>query len=107
MKYINYKPSERILKECFWDYKLSVKDLDDHVHSADWRVKKFVFDKIFCNSLSLLIELMIFSKNDMEQLIIEYKVQQFNHDYLERRHKIIRHILLGEEVSIKELEWRL
>ncbi|MDD3050243.1 MAG: hypothetical protein PHR06_03780 [Candidatus Cloacimonetes bacterium] len=105
--YKKYEPSERIIKECFWDYKISVADIKEYTSSNDWNLKKFIFEKIFCNSQSLIIDLMIFDKDDLEKLIRKYTIPQFNHDYLEKRHKIIRHVILNEKVRIKELEWRL
>ncbi len=77
MKYIKYEPTERIIKEYFWDYKVPFQDLKDYISSDDWWLKKFVFDKVFCNSQYLIIDLMIFEKEDFVKLIKEYKISQF------------------------------
>ncbi|MBC8385634.1 MAG: hypothetical protein H8E57_08985 [Candidatus Cloacimonetes bacterium] len=107
IRYQNKKPDKDILKYCFWEYKIDLHDLEEYIHSNDMKLKKFVFDKIFCNSPNLLSDLMVFDKKDLSDLIRNYKVPQFNHDFLDLRHRIVRHLLLQEDIKIPELEWRL
>ncbi|HHE37572.1 MAG TPA: hypothetical protein ENL20_03245 [Candidatus Cloacimonetes bacterium] len=107
IKYQKKKPDGEIIKHCFWEYKLRVLDVEKYINSDDKKLKKFVFEKIFCNSLNVLSDLMVFDKVDLIDLVGNYKVPQFNHDFLDLRHRIVRHLLLQENVKIPELEWRL
>ncbi len=101
------KPDDDILKYCFWEYKIDLQKLEEWIKSDDMKLKRFVFQKIFCNSPNVLRDLMVFNKDDLFELVRNYKVPQFNHDFLDRRHRIVRHLLLQEDVKIPELEWRL
>lgn len=96
-----------LLKYCFWEYKITLKDIEEYINSNDIRLKKFVFEKIFCNSPNVLKDLMIFDKKSLFELIRSYKVPKFNHNFLDLRYRIIRHLLLNENVEIPELKWKL
>jgi len=101
------KPERDIIKYCFWDYKITLKDLEDYINSDDLGLKKFVFEKIFCNSPNVLRDLMVFDRKDLSDLLKNYKVPQFNHNFFDLRHRIVKHLLLQEDIKIPELEWKI
>ena len=107
IKYSKTKPNSDILKHCFWEYKLTLQDIEEYINSNDIRLKKFVFEKIFCNSHNVLNDLMIFDKDSLFKLIKSYNVPNFNHTFLDLRYRIVKHLLLGEDVKIPELKWKL
>ena len=99
---VNY---ERILKDCFWDLNIKDKDIDDILNNNDLRRKKFLFSKILLNSTRVLIDLKIFKSAELKQMIEEYKVPRFNHDYIFRRKNIAEVYFLNKPVLVEELKW--
>lgn len=59
---------ERIKKECFWEYDLYEDFLRNVGNINDFKIKKFVFEKILLNSSRLFEDLSIFSKEDIEKI---------------------------------------
>ncbi len=107
LEYHKKELHDDILKYCFWDYKITLETLEKYISSDDWRLKKFVFEKIFCNSPMYHSDLMVFEKEDLLKLIAEYKVPQFNYEYLNKRHLIVRQLIVGEKVIVPGLEWKI
>ena len=99
---INY---ERIIKDCFWDLNITSKNIDEILHKNDLRRKKFLFNKILLNSTRVLIDLEIFKSDELKQMIEEYKVPTFNHDYIFRRKNIAEIFFLNKPVLVEELKW--
>ncbi len=99
---VNY---DRILKDCFWDLNINDKDIDDILDNDDFRRKKFLFCKILLNSTRVLVDLQIFKKSELRQMIEEYVVPQFNHDYIFRRKNIAEVYFLDKPVLVEELKW--
>ena len=99
---INYK---KIIKDCFWDLDIKDKDIDDILKGSDFRRKKFLFSKILLNSTSILLDLQIFEDNELKIMIEEYRVPQFNHDYIFRRKNIVEVYFLDKPLLIEELKW--
>jgi len=95
----------RIIKECFWDMKLTANDIVDIANGEDWTQKKYLFRKLLLNSTRVLSDLKIFSQDDLKKLIEEFKVPQFNHDYIFRRHNIVEVYFLDKPLLIDELKW--
>ena len=96
---------ERIIKECFWDMKLTFKEIVDITKSDDVSKKKFLFRKILLNSTRVLSDLKIFNRDDLKKLIEEFRVPTFNHDYIFRRHNIVEVYFLDKPLLIDELKW--
>ncbi len=99
---INY---ERIIKDCFWDLNISAKDIEDILYSDDKRQKAFLFNKILLNSTQMLIDLQIFSIDEIRTFLDEYKVPRFNHNYIFRRKNIAEVYFLDKLLEIDELKW--
>jgi len=96
---------ERIIKESFWDYNFSVNDLINICDSNDYKSKKFLFDKILKNSSDVLIDLNIFSESDKIKLLKDFIPPKFNYDFINRRFKVLKRLILKEDVDIWELSW--
>jgi len=96
---------ERIIKDCFWDLNINSKDIDDILNQDNLRRKKFLFCKILLNSTRVLIDLKIFKDNELKQMIEEYKVPQFNYNYIFRRKNIAEIYFLNKPVLVEELKW--
>jgi hypothetical protein len=96
---------ERIIKESFWDYNFTVYEIKEICQSNNLKNKKFVFEKILKNSTEILIDITIFTENDIIKLLKEFKPPKFNYDFINRRFKILKRLILKEEVEIMELSW--
>jgi len=95
----------RITKECFWDMPMSPTKIMEIVQGKDWTQKKFLFRKILLNSTRVLYDLKIFNQDDLKVLIEEFRVPQFNHDHIFRRHNIVEVYFLDKPLLIDELKW--
>jgi hypothetical protein len=98
--------ANRILKECFWDYNYNANDLEQMASSNLDFEKKSLFAKILQNSSDVLNDIEIFSYKDRVNLLNLFKTGQYKSEYLNKRYKILRHFILGDDVTIKELKWR-
>jgi len=96
---------KKIIQDCFWDYNMTEEDIIALSQSSDFREQKFLFGKILVNSTQLLKSMEIFSKKDLERLIIDYRVSAFNHDYIARRKNMLEYYFLGKPLTINELKW--
>jgi hypothetical protein len=94
---------ERIVKECFWDYDMSVEDLKSIQHSDDKEAKRKLFSKIIYNSKDKLSDLMMFKKEELREFFEEFK-PTYNEKYITKHVLVLRSLLLGEKVKIKGLE---
>ena len=96
---------ERIIKECFWDLRITVDDIEAIIHGSDFRKKSMLFEKILLNSTSLFQDLKIFTKDDLEALIENYKIPPFNADYAFRRKNMAEVFFFDKPLLIEELKW--
>jgi len=100
------KPNlKRIIKECFWDMKITEKDIVEIINGDDFAQKKFLFRKILLNSTRVLSDLKIFDSDELKIMIEEFKVPKFNHDYIFRRHNIVEVYFLDKPLLVDELKW--
>ncbi len=99
---VNY---ERILKDCFWDYNFTAKEIKKMASSEDTRERSFLFQKILLNSTSLFNDLKIFKKEDLKLLLENYEVPAFNHYYIFKRKNIAQVYFLGKPLLVNELKW--
>jgi len=67
--------------------------------------KSFLFSKILLNSTEMLQDLEIFSIDDLTVFINDFKVTNFNHDYIFKRKNIAEVYFLDKELLVDELRW--
>jgi len=103
----NQKILDKIIRECFWEYHFSPQNLLDIAQGNHEQEQRFLFGKIFENSTDVLKALEIFPEGVLFKLLKAYKIQRFNHCFLERRLKTLKFHFLKEQVSIPELEWQI
>ncbi|NOY22487.1 MAG: hypothetical protein GXO70_03100 [Acidobacteria bacterium] len=96
---------DRILKECFWDLNISNNEIDEMINGSDFRSKAFLFEKLLLNSTKLLRDLQIFKRDDLKRLLENFKVPQFNYDYIFRRRNLVGVYFFNEPLLIDELKW--
>jgi hypothetical protein len=84
---------------------MTEEDIVSLFQSNDFREQQFLFGKILVNSTQLLKNMKLFNKQDLEKLIIGYKVPTFNHDYIARRKNMLEYYFLGKPLTINELKW--
>ncbi|MEA2027508.1 MAG: hypothetical protein U9N49_00835 [Campylobacterota bacterium] len=97
---------EKVITECYWDYNISIDELEAIIHSGDKEAKKRVFEKIIYNSsdrLQVLKEL--FSLSELREFLAKFK-PTYNQKYINRKVLLIKNILLGEKNTIEALEWK-
>ena len=95
----------RIRKECFWDYDISEKKIMDILDSSDKDARRFLFSKILLNSTNLLLDLQMFSHEELLLLFEELIVSQFNNEYINRRKNIAEAYFFDKPLEIDELKW--
>ena len=96
---------ERIRHECLWEFHFTNDEILEMAMHGDPQEKKFLFSKIMENSTDVLKALNIFSPTDRRKMLLNYKPPKFNHDFLERRHKILNYLITNQSVDIPELRW--
>ena len=96
---------DRIIKECFWDMHMQTKDIDIILNSNNLRKKTFLFDRILLNSTRMLFDLKIFTRDDLETMIENFNVPNFNADYIARRKNMAEVYYLDKSLEIDELKW--
>ena len=99
---INY---DRIKKDCFWDLNISNDEIDAILKSEDKRKISMLFEKILLNSTSLFKDLGIFSKEQLSELLDNYKVPKFNADHAFRRKNMAEVYFFDKPLLINELKW--
>ena len=96
---------EQILKDCFWEYKFNEEKIRNFSNSSDFSEKIFLFEKILVNSTEVLSALGIFKFNDLKKLIEDFKVPEFNHEFIYRRKNMAEVFFLDKPLLIEELQW--
>ena len=74
--------------------------------AGEFAEKMFLFQKILSESTNLLQALLLFRKEDLEELFQRYKVPAFKREYLQRRKDVAEAVLFGRQVDIPALRWR-
>lgn len=87
----------RINKDCFWDYHFSDEEILTIAKGDNIREKKFLFSKILLNSTEML--------QDLELFLDEFKVSNFNYDYIFKRKNVAEVYFLDKELQVDELRW--
>ncbi|MDD3044942.1 MAG: hypothetical protein PHF33_05740 [Candidatus Delongbacteria bacterium] len=96
---------ERIVEECYWDYKITPVEIINIADGNDNRLKKKLFEKILHNSSRKLYDLdILFDKVTLKQMFDEFK-PSYNMFYIERYVLVLRNLMFGENNRIEALEW--
>lgn len=88
-----------IIKECYWDYNIDAKKIEDIVKSDDLRLKLKLLNKIISNSTDKIKSLTIFDRAELRRLL----------DMMDTEReivKLIRNALFGEKNVVKRLQWK-
>ena len=99
------KVLKNIIQECYWDYNIDEKNLENILNSGNKRDMKKVFSKIIYNSKDKLLSLRIFSNQDLKDFFQDFKVT-YNEKYISKHILILRTLLFNENNNIKSLEWK-
>ena len=84
---------------------MTVEELLELAQNGTEQEKDFLFSKCMEGSTDILQSLRIFSEADRRKMISRYTPPTFNHHFLDRRYKIVKYFLTGEQISIPELQW--
>ncbi len=98
---------KQIIRECFWEYNMTIPDILEMAEKGSGREKNFLFSTIMENATDVLQSLRIFSIADQKKMILQYKAPRFNHHFLDKRHKVVKYLLTGQKVDIPELRWNI
>jgi hypothetical protein len=101
----NEKDARRLIKECFWDYNLTVQDIFDMAKSDNSRLQKKLFDKIIYNSSDKSRALKAFNPDDLKKLFEQFTPSQ-NLNFINKIIPALRNILLNEKNVIPSLKWK-
>jgi hypothetical protein len=96
---------ERIRKECFWDLNIQEEDIRKMLDGLDARSKALLFEKILLNSTRLLFDLKLFNKDELRHMLENFKVPQFNSEYVFRRKNSAEVYFFNKPLLIDELKW--
>jgi len=96
---------DRIVRECFWDSRISGDDIREIIARGGSRGKKQLFEKILLGSSRYLHDLQIFDREDLRMMLEEYKIPEFNYDFAFRRKNISEVFFFDKELKIGELKW--
>ena len=100
---------ERIIRQCFWDSRISKEDITRILSGCDsgddFRKKKQLFERILLNSSRYLLDLQLFDRDELYTLLEEYRVPEFNRDYVFRRKNIAEVFFFDKELQMGELQW--
>ena len=97
--------AQQIIKDCFWEYDFSKKDIYKMARGDDFDAKKFLFSKILLNATDMIKSMKIFAKEDLKKLIESYKIPSFNSEFVKRRLNMLEFYFLDKELTITELKW--
>ena len=76
---------ERIIRDCFWDSRISEAELQRIIHEAGRREKKQVFERILLHSTRYLLDLELFDREELREMLKEYTLPEFNQEHAYRR----------------------
>ncbi len=96
---------DRLIKECFWDYRFTNQDIENLLHSKEFQDKQFLYEKILINSTDLLGNMQLFDRDDLKKLTDAYKIPTFNREHIRKRHNIVQYFFFDEPLQIDELKW--
>ncbi|HPB47088.1 MAG TPA: hypothetical protein PLX16_00590 [Exilispira sp.] len=94
--------STQIVKDCFWDYSITDKEVLGIIESGDFEVKKKVFIKIIKNSTAKVDALRLFKKNELKKLFEDLPPELKESEKV----KILENCFFDENHRISRYEWR-
>ena len=97
--------SQRIKKDCFWDFDISSDEILNIANSDDTQKLNMLFEKILLNSTSFLNDLEVFDRQRLETLLENYQVPRFNGDFAFRRKNMAEVYFFDKPLLIDELKW--
>ncbi len=96
----------KIIKDCFWDYNIEKKDIEEIIHSSNFRLKQKLFSKIIYNSTDKARTLQsLFDKETLVRLFATF-VATYNKKYIDKYLLVLKNILLNENNYIESLAWK-
>lgn len=96
----------QIIKDCFWDYNIEKKDIEEIIHSSNFRLKQKLFSKIIYNSTDKARTLQsLFDKETLVRLFATF-VATYNKKYIDKYLLVLKNILLNENNYIESLAWK-
>jgi hypothetical protein len=104
---VMYAYCQKIIQECFWEYKMTVDELLELAKKGSKQEKYFLFTKILENATDVLKGLSVFALADQQDMLRRYTPPKFNRFFLERRYNILKYFLLNEQTDIPELQWSI
>lgn len=99
------KVLQKIIKECFWDYRFSIEDIERILDERDERELQKLFEKIIFNAQDKVLSLALFQKEDLKKLFASFQITR-NDWYIQKHVGALRAIFFEEAIVIKGLEWR-
>ena len=103
--FLDLENLKRVSKECFWDLNIDENGIKNILKSDDFMKRKLLFEKILLNSSQLFKDIKLFPKDELGVFLEEYKVPNFNKDYIAKRKNLIEFYFFDKELTIKELKW--
>jgi hypothetical protein len=96
---------ETIIKECYWDYTITIEEVEKIVQSDSLRMKSKLFHKIIYNSTDRLQSLSLFKNEDLTDLFNSFS-SLYQNKRVEKSVLALRNLLLGEKNNIPGQEWK-
>lgn len=94
----------QIIQDCYWDYNIDIKKLENILKKRDKRDLQKLFYKIMYNAKDPLKALSIFTKDELQEFFKNFKIT-YNKKFMQRRYQILNYLLFGKKSYIKGLEW--
>ncbi len=98
---------ERLLRDSFWDTRISFDEILAIAASDDFSRKQWLFERIMLHSTQLTADLSLFSKQDISELLNSIKTPSFNKDHFLKRKNLVEVLFLDQPLTIKELQWQI
>ncbi len=96
---------EKIVKDCFWDTKISPEEILTWAQSPDERLRNKLFARIIKNSTDRLYALQIFSEELLPSLFTTYK-SEHTHAQSDRDFLALENVLAGTKNFIRGAQWK-
>ena len=105
MQKMNIDIYNQIIKDCFWDLNFEANDIQTIITSKNIQKKTFLFEKILLNSTNMFQALKIFTIDEIQYFLDEFKIPKFNYDYSFKRKNMAEVYFLDRPLLIDELRW--
>jgi len=96
-----------IKRDCYWDYNVTEKEIQEISESDNFRLKQKLFAKIMYNSTDRLKALQIFKHEDLNKLFNSFSPSPgYKEKYINKHILVLRNILLNEKNKVEGLQWK-